>query len=29
MSLPEIKHEEMYQLLREERVDEFNARRAT
>lgn len=29
MSLPEIKHtQEMYQLLREERIDEFNARHA-
>lgn len=28
MSLPEIKREEMYQLLREERIDEFNARRS-
>ncbi|MDH5324447.1 MAG: pentapeptide repeat-containing protein [Gammaproteobacteria bacterium] len=28
MSLPEIKHNDMYQLLREEKVQEFNARRA-
>lgn len=29
MSLPEIKHNDMYQLLREEKVQEFNNRRAS
>lgn len=28
MSLPEIKHEAMYQLLRDERIEEFNKRKA-